>query len=147
MIELVVGKGKLEPADDRAMQALRDMHLGLGEIVHVKIVQPRNPRFFRLAHQLGALLRENLPSFDLLTSHQVLKRLQYEAGVECDEMKMRIPHVGMVEVRVPKSLAFDKMSEEDFKHLMTSLCRYVAETYWPECTAEQVKQMAEAMIE
>ena len=147
MIELVVAKGRLEPANDRAMQALRDMHLGLGEIVHAKIVQPRNPRFFRLAHQLGALIRDNVPSFELLTSHQVLKRLQFESGVECDDMEMRIPNVGMTTVRVPKSLAFDSMNEADFRHLMTSLCRHVADTYWPDCTPEQVEQMAEAMIE
>ena len=147
MIELIVQKGALVPAGDRDRQTLRDMGLGLGEIVHAKIVQPRNPRFFRLAHQLGALIRDNVPSFELLTSHQVLKRLQFESGVECDNMEMRIPHVGMATVRVPKSLAFDSMNEGDFRHLMTSLCRHVAETYWPDCTPEQVEQMAEAMIE
>jgi len=147
MIELVVQKGSLVPADGRAQQALRDMHLGLGEIVHAKITQPRNPHFFRLAHQIGTLAKENISTFELLSSHQALKRLQYESGVQCEYMEMRIPHVGMVEVRVPKSIAFDKMDETAFRAMISALCSHIAETYWPDCTEEQIEQMAGAMVD
>jgi hypothetical protein len=147
MIELIVQKGSLVPADGRAQEALRDMRLGLGEIVHAKITQPRNPHFFRLAHQIGTLAKENISTFELLTSHQALKRLQYESGVECDQMEMRVPNVGMVEVRVPKSIAFDKMDETAFRAMTSALCSYIAETYWPDCTEEQIEQMAGAMVD
>jgi len=104
MIELIVQKGSLVPADGRAQEAL-------------------------------------------LTSHQALKRLQYESGVECDQMEMRVPNVGMVEVRVPKSIAFDKMDETAFRAMTSALCSYIAETYWPDCTEEQIEQMAGAMVD
>ncbi len=147
MIELVVGKGTLTPADDRARQALRDMQLGLGEIVHARIAKPRNPRFFRLAHQLGELVRQNVEGFELLTAHQVLKRLQVESGAYCEEMQVKVPGVGPASVRVPQSLAFDSMDEDEFKALVRTLCVHIADQYWPSCTAEQVEQMAEVMVE
>ena len=147
MIELMVEKGKLVPAGSRDIDALRDMKLAVGEVVHAKIYQPRNPRFFRLAHQLGQLVRQNIPSFENLSGHQVLKRLQFESGVECDLMGTKVPNVGMVEVRIPKSLSFDSMDEVRFKALMSALCQYIATEYWPECTPEQIEQMAGAMID
>ena len=147
MIELVVAKGRLEPANDRAMQALRDMHLGLGEIVHAKIVQPRNPRFFRLAHQLGELVRQNVEGFELLSAHQVIKRFQLESGVQCDEMQVRLPGVGPAQVRVPRSIAYENMDESEFREMMRALSAHVSAEYWPDCSPEQVEEMARVMVE
>ena len=104
MLELIVDKGCLRPAGSRDIDALRKMQLGLGQIVQAKIHQPRNPRFFRLAHQLGQLVRQNIEGFELLDGHQVLKRLQIESGVQCDEMQVRVPGVGPALVRFHQAL-------------------------------------------
>jgi len=145
MLELIVDKGCLRPAGTRDVDTLRKMQLGLGQIVQAKIHQPRNPRFFRLAHQLGQLVRQNIEGFELLDGHQVLKRLQIESGVQCDEMQVRVPGVGPALVRVPKSIAFDKMDEAEFKDMMRNLSVYISAEYWENCSPEQIEQMAGAM--
>ena len=147
MIELIVQKGALVPAGDRDRQTLRDMGLGLGEIVHAKVHQPRNPRFFRLAHQLGELVRQNVEGFELLSAHQVIKRFQLESGVQCDEMQVRLPGVGPAQVRVPRSIAYENMDESEFREMMRALSAHVSAEYWPDCSPEQVEQMAGVMVE
>ena len=147
MVELIVAKGALVPADDRARAELRKMKLGIGEIVQAKIQQPRNVRFFRLAHKLGALVRQNIEGFEYLSDHEAIKRLQYETGVECKMMQMRVPGAGMVDVRIPNSLKFEDMDEARFHDLMTAICRHLSAEYWPDCTPEQIERMAEAMVD
>lgn len=147
MIELRVERGQLVPADDRALQQLRDMKLGIGELVHAKIQQPRNPRFFRLAHRIATLVRQNVDGFAYLDSHMALKRLQLESGVQCDMMQINVPGFGQAMVKVPRSLSFDSMSEEDFRGMIAGICAYIAEQYWPGCTPEEVERMAEVMVE
>lgn len=39
------------------------------------------------------------------------------------------------------------MEQGEFFELMKSLCRHIAETYWPHLTPEQVQEMAESFVE
>jgi len=48
-------------------------------------------------------------------------------------------------VRVPKSIAFDKMDETEFKDMMRKLSVYISSEYWENCSPEQIEQMAGAM--
>ena len=147
MVELIVDKGALLPADDRARRELRKMKLGVGQLVTAQIRQPRSVRFFRLAHKIGALARQNIEGFEHMSDHDVIKRLQYETGVECKMMKMRVPGAGLVDVRIPRSLRFDEMEEARFHDLMTAICWHLSAEYWPECSPDQIERMAEAMID
>ena len=144
---LRVGKGVLTPADDMAAAQLRTRGFKLGDVVLAEITKPRHPGFHRLAHQLGALLAENLDAFDGMDPHAVLKRLQWEANVGCDEFGAQAPGLGLVMVRTPRSLSFASMDDGEFREVMAGLCRHVAKTYWPSCTPEQVEAMASAWVE
>ena len=140
-----VVKGGLQPADEITKQRLRGV-LRIGQEVFVELKSPRNPRFHRLAHALGNLITENIDSFEGLDAHRALKRLQLESGVGCEEVAYRL-HGQMVLARLPKSMSFASMSEAEFREVITGLCRHLAKTYWPECTAEEIEQMAECMPE
>lgn len=144
---LRVGKGVLTPADDLAAAQLRSRGFRTGDLVLAEITKPRHPGFHRLAHQLGALVAENLDAFEGMDPHAVLKRLQWEANVGCDEFGAQAPGLGVVMVRVPRSLSFASMDDGEFREVMTGLCRHVAKTYWPSCTPEQVEAMASAWVE
>jgi hypothetical protein len=61
--------------------------------------------------------------------------------VVMDEMKMGKT---TVTVRVPRSLSFDSLDEIEFKEAVKIICRYMATTYWPTMTPEQIEDMAEA---
>lgn len=144
---LRVRKGGFDVADTTTAARLRQRSYAVGDLVFVEIRKPRNPKFHRLAHQLGLLCAENLDAFEGMDGHAVLKRLQIESGIGCDEMAIRAPGLGMLMHRIPRSLSFESMDESEFHGVMRGLCRHIAATYWPSCTAEQVEQMAGCMVQ
>ena len=139
-------KGGLQVADQSTALRLRERKYGMGDLVFVEIKKVRNPGFHSLAHQLGTLVRENIPGFEHLESHQVLKRLQIESGVGCDEVGIQFPGIGPCTYRVPQSLSYESMDQGEFKAVIAGLCRYVATTYWPGLSPEQIENMASCMV-
>ena len=142
----VIESGHYAPADASTAGQLRGKHK-VGDLVFAEFKKPRNPGFHRLAHQLGGMLAENLDAFEGVEAHAVLKRLQWEANVGCEEFGAQAPGLGAVSIRVPRSMSFESMDEVEFKQVITALCRHVAKTYWPTCTAEEVERMASCWVE
>lgn len=135
-----------QAADDLSAERLRQRKIAPDDVVFAEIKQARNPRFHRLAHQFGKLVTENLDKFEGMTAHKALKRLQAESGIGCEEVGIQIH--GMTAIaRWPLSLSFESMDEGKFREVFSGLCEYVAKTYWPDCTAEEIEQMAAAMPE
>jgi hypothetical protein len=143
---LRVEKGALVPDRGTAMQ-LRAKGYRIGDELSATLRKARSPGFHRLAHQFGALVADNIDAFEGLDGHKVLKRLQIEGNVACDEVPLNFPGVGPCTYRVPRSLSFDNMDEGEFREVFTAMCRYVAKTYWHSCTADQIEAMASAMPE
>ncbi len=82
--------GALVPADRYSAEALKARKLGPGDVVFAVLRKPRNPKHHRLAHALGQLLVENLDEFAELDAHSVLKRVQLEADIACDQMAINL---------------------------------------------------------
>jgi hypothetical protein len=143
---LRVIRGGYAPADASAAAALRATHR-VGDLVFAEFSRPRSPGFHRLAHQLGSMLAENLDVFEHMGAHAVLKRLQIEANVGCDEIAVVFPGIGPCSYRIPRSLSFESMAEDEFRAVIIGMCRHVARTYWPSCTPEQIEQMASVWVE
>jgi hypothetical protein len=146
-IMLRVTKGALEPADNYSRERLRERGYRVGDVLASDLRKPRNPAFFRLAHAFGKLVADNIEEFSGMDAHSVLKRLQIEANVGCDEMLLNLPGVGKVVYRMPQSLAFDSMDDGQFREVYMGMCRHVAERYWSGLSAEQIAAMAETMPE
>lgn len=142
-----VGKGCLLPFDDLTLAQLRAKGYRIGDVLAADLAKGRNPAFHRLAHQLGALLSENLDAFTGCDPHAVLKRLQVEGNVGCDEMAVVFPGIGPCTYRIPRSLSFASMDEGEFKQVIAAMCRYVSVTYWPSCSPERIEAMASAWVE
>lgn len=51
----------------------------------------------------------------------------------------------MVPVRIPRSLSFDSMDQEEFHTVLKTICKYIAKRYWTSMSADEIEQMAEAM--
>jgi hypothetical protein len=143
---LRVIKGGYAPADSSTAALLRGGHR-VGDLVFVEFTKPRNPKFHRLAHQLGGMLAENLEAFENTGWHQVLKRLQIEGDIGCDHIALNFPGIGPVEYRQARSLSYESMDEGEFKAVIAAMCQYVAKAYWPSCTPEQVEAMASCWVE
>ena len=144
---LRIVKGGLEPADSASVALLRDRNYRVGDIVAADLTKPRNPLFNGLAHRIGGLVAENIESFSALDSHRVLKRIQIEGNIACDEIGLMFPGVGPCPYRIPQSLSFESMDEGIFKQTVSSMCQHIAKNYWPTLTAEEVERMAESWVE
>lgn len=144
---LRVTKGALVPDDRFTQERLRAKGYNFGDVLTATLKKPRNPQFHRLAHVFGQLCADNLDRFHGIDAHQVLKLLQYEGDIECERMMVNLKDFGMVEVRVPRSLSFDSMDDGEFYGAFRAMCNHVSKTYWPDCTPEQIEDMASAMVE
>ncbi|MFC4729492.1 hypothetical protein [Coralloluteibacterium thermophilus] len=144
---LRVVKGGFKVADTFTRGRLRDRGLRSGDLVFAELRKPRNHGFHRLAHQLGALVAENIAAFEGMDPHAVLKRLQIEANVGCDEVALQFPGVGPCVYRVPRSLSFESMEQGEFQEVVAGLCRYIAKTYWPSLSPEAIERMAGCFVE
>jgi hypothetical protein len=142
-----VQKGALVPADQLTIARLRKRAYHTGDLVFVEMKKPRNPGFHRLAHQLGVLCTENLDAFAGMESHDVLKRLQIEANVGCDEIAINFPGIGPCTYRVPRSLSYESMDEIEFSATVKGMSRYIARTYWPSLSPEAIEAMAGCMVD
>jgi len=136
------GGGGLMPVADTA-NVMRDRKYRVGDTVFAILSKPRNPKFHRLVHAFGEMIKENIKGFEFMDAHQVLKRLQVEGDIGCDEIAVVFPGIGPTTYRIPRSLSFESMDEGEFSTVFKMFCEYVASTYWPGLTDEQVKEMAE----
>lgn len=144
---LRVIKGGLVPADNYTAARMREKGYHIGDLLTATLTKPRNPKFHRLAHQLGVLIEKNIESFSGMDPHKVLKRLQIEGNVACDEVGIFVPGMGMMLQRIPQSLSFANLEEGAFKVVMRGLSRHVAATYWKDLKPEQIEDMAAAMVD
>lgn len=126
--------------------AMRERGYKPGDVARADMKQPRNLSFHRLAHAIGGLAADHIDRYDSMGQHQALKELQFDSGIECDVTRTEIPGIGVLESKQPRSLAFASMEQERFFKFVAGICEYIAREYWPQCTPEQVEEMANAMV-
>jgi len=138
----ITAEGTLAPDDDFCRQRLRKRQLRVGDVVKADPKKPRNPHHWRRAHKLAQLMIENLDDFANMDPHPVLKRIQWEANIACEEMAVKVPGYGITGVRIPQSLSFSDMDEGEFQETYGQFCQWVIDNYWTGMTQEQIEQMA-----
>lgn len=142
-----IDKGVLVPHDEHTVRRLREKGYRIGDTVSADLTKPRNPKFHRLAHAFGQLVADHIEGFEHMDAHRVLKRLQLESGVGCEELMLHVPGIGMVPYKIPESLSFANMDEGRFRQVFTALCEHVSRTYWTSLSPQQVEEMAQTMPE
>lgn len=135
----------MAPANLMAQRAMVEL-FGSGQgRFEACVHKPRNYGFHQLAHHVGLLVSANVPGFEGLDPHDVIKRLQIESGIECDYMAIQDKGLGpdrMYQVRLPRSMSFDAMDEPRFRRFIYGICAFIVKRYWPGCTAEEVEDLA-----
>lgn len=147
---LTVAKGALVPGDGYTQKRLKERGYRVGDILLADLRKPRSPGFHRLAHRLGQLVAENIEDFAGLDGHKALKRLQIEGNIACDELPVFLTIFDQrikVNQRIPRSLSWASMDEGEFRETIRALSNYIAVEYWPDLTAQQIEELAEAMPE
>lgn len=103
--------------------------------------------------------------------HKVIKRLQLEGNIYCDEIAikpysilmvdsilkavkpildlfgLKISDDGLLIIRMPRSLSFESLDEAEFHDAAKQICRFLAEKYWHGLDAEQIESMADLMVQ
>lgn len=143
-IALRIDKGCLRPADGLSQERLRERGYRVGDVVFATLVKPRSPGFHRLAHALGRLVAENIEDFAGMSAHAVIKRLQLESNVACDEIAYRINGMSVIQ-RIPRSLSFESLDDGEFREVFGGICRQIGKTYWGGLSADEVQAMIELM--
>jgi len=113
--------GALVPAHPIDRRILKERRFGIGKQLRADLKQSRNPKFWRLAHVLGAFLVDHVEGFEGLGPHDALKRLQELSGVGVEEEEFSID-LGSLGVHrgtrmVAESLNFDDVDEGRFQVL------------------------------
>lgn len=140
-----VVKGALQPADQFSARELANRNYRVGDLVKGDITKPNNPKFNRLIHKIGVLASIHLDDFKNLDAHDVLKRLQIEGGIACDEIAIKVDGYGMMMHRQAKSMSFEEMEEGERSKMAKAFCNYIAEKYWPDMSPDQIEAMAEVV--
>lgn len=173
-IHLRVTRGALVPADSFAERLLREKKYKINDVVGAVITRLRNPRFNRLVHKIGVLCAENIDDFNGMDAHAVIKRLQLEGNIYCDEIGIKTPVFsnesvsettkvflvkasellgfkftddGLLIVRTPRSLSFESLDEAEFSDAAKQICRLISANYWPSLDPEKIEEMAQVMID
>ena len=106
-----------------------------------------------------------------MDAHKVIKRLQLEGNIYCDEIAIKPYSILIVDsilkavkpildlfglklsddslliIRIPISLSFDSMDEAEYHDCAKRICRLIAERYWPNLEPLQIEEMAGAMVD
>lgn len=118
--------------DARAMKA---RGYKAGTLVRAEFKRPRNPKFNKLAHAIGALLVDHCEGFEGMDAHDALKKAQGESGVCCErsEVELDLTSLGIGKIKAPlntpQSIAFDSMAEEDFQKLVLGICGWIRDKF------------------
>lgn len=134
------------PASATDVHTIRDRRITIGNMVRCEMTKPRSLEYHRLCHALGTLLVQNIEAFRHCNAHTALKKLQVDSGIECDETQTDVPGFGVLVTKQPRSIAFDQMDQGQFFQMISALCGFVAETYWPDLEGTAVEEMLMGMM-
>lgn len=143
---LRVIKGGFEPADSYVSGVLRQRGYAINDIVGAVITKINNPKFNGLHHRIGQLCAANIETFEGMEAHAVLKRLQWEGNIWCEEIPVFLDGGLVATMRFPRSMSFENMDDGERKIACRDMCRLIAKKYWPTITPEQVEAMAESFV-
>ena len=136
--------------DSGEAEKLREAGFTVGTEVTAQFDTGRNLLNFRQAHALAKFVRDNTEAFDPdLDSHAVLKRIQVDADIECDmaDEEVFVEGLGWIPLkrRVPRSLAFDRMTQTVWREVFTRFKNYCITTYFPDWGRDEIHQFEEIL--
>jgi len=120
-IQMAKNLGGLKVVDEEGEKVLRK--LGLGEIVSVDVVRPRNGKFHNKFMSMVRLIYQNqeyYPSVDAL-----LQVLKLEVG------HYDLYRTDTEEYKIPKSINFAAMDDLEFSDFYNAACKWVCEKVIP----------------
>lgn len=139
--------GALVPLHGIDKRLMRERAYRVGDELRADLKKPRNPKFFRLVHSLGALVADHIEAFHGMDCHAAIKRLQRESGICCEEQEVEIPNLGKLVIKVASSISFESMDEGAFHQFWRGICQHIIATYWHGIEQQRIDEMVGLMPE
>lgn len=70
------------------------------------------------------------------------KQMALVLKVACRELGVK---QRLVRVKVPRSISYDSMDQEEFHGVVKGICTFISIHYWPTMSAEEIEALADAM--
>lgn len=138
--------GCLVPAGHVDRSILRQKKIKVGARIRTTVTRERDYGQYKYCHKLGQFMESNVDGFEGKDAHTIIKSLQLEGVIFCDQERLKIEGFDGYLIRnVPRSLAFDEMDEGDFQSFIRQLCAHIATKYLPTLAPEQVAAAVELM--
>jgi hypothetical protein len=126
----------LQPDDSSMIAGIKN-----GEAVWVEIKRPRNIKHHRLYWGLIAKVHENISHERYPTTAFLSDVIKVAVG-ECKPFEMADGSIAMI----PGSIAFSKMSQDDFSRFFNRVCDVVCTRILPGLEAGQLKNEISQMV-
>jgi len=119
----------LSAADERSTLCLKG--LKVGQLVQVEVTRPRNVQHHRLYWAMCQRIADNVPG--ITSAEEVSDILKINTG-HCTTIK------GATQTyKLPKSIAFSSMSQDDFNTFFDRCCQVIATEWLRHLTGNQVR--------
>lgn len=131
--------GALRPVDDCGQEALRK--IAQGSIVSIEVKRPRNVKFHRMFWALMSIVHENTDGERYPTVEDLVAAVKISAGLRT---RIELPNgeIGFI----PGSIAFAKMTQDEFDAFYSRVCDLVSKYFLPGVSAEELRGEVETMI-
>lgn len=130
--------GSLRPIDDFGLQTLRKIKNG--DAVTVEIRRPRNLAHHKMFWALMTIVHENMDEARYPTVEDLVSAIKIAAGLRT-RIVLPSGDVGFI----PGSIAFHKMSQDEFSAFYDRVCDLIAKHFLPGVTSEQLRAEVETM--
>lgn len=161
------------PADATAERQFREKKFSVGNVFAILASKLRNGKFNRKVHRIGKLCVIHIDEFRHMDAHSVIKRIQIEGNIYCDEMAikpsvagisipkqiismlepilnafgLKLTKDGLLIVRYPQSLSYESMDQAEYEDAAKKICRYLSENYWNGLEEWRIEELAESAVE
>lgn len=137
--------GALAPADALSASRCREAGYKVGDCVMADLRRPRDAGQWRAAHLLAEMVSANIQAFAGMDAHAIIKGLQLESRLECDEADVITVDGEVVRIIEPRSLSFGSMSQERFAAFWRGLCDHLATNYFSGVDQVELEKMVDMM--
>lgn len=131
--------GTLRPADDASRNALTKIKNG--DYVTVEVKRPRNSKMHRLYWALISLVWENLDQERYPSAEDLHAAVKIATGLRTTIVLPDGTH-GFI----PGSIAFHKMTQDEFTAFYDRVCDLMAKHFLPGVTSAELKREVQEMI-
>jgi len=136
--------GVFIPCGEMAVAECKRRNFKPGQKLLISFHNLRSYGTHKHAHNVGKICIKHIDDFsNYYDPHDVLKRLQIEGNIACDQIGATDANGTKVMYLIPRSLKYEDMDETEFLQVINKFYQFISKKYWPSIKPEAIQEMAE----